>query len=258
MADFKTHITASTVLGVTYGAGGYLLTDTPLATCLLAAGLCSVSGLIPDLDSDSSTPVREGTAFASAVVPMLMLERFKEMGLEGEALVLAAGVIYIIVRFGVAEIFKRYTVHRGMWHSLPAMAICGLLTFLIASGYRLDLRLYKTGAVVAGFFSHLLLDELWSVDLKGRRLKKSAGTAIKLFSDNAWANISTYGKLVVLIGLTAWDPTLFGRLPKHGLPASSVVRDRTATDELPFEAATAQPPIDNREFTASTEISVPR
>lgn len=251
MADFKTHITASTVLGVTYGAGGYLLTDTPLATCLLAAGLCSVSGMIPDLDSDSGTPVREGTAFAAAVVPMLMLDRFRDMGLAPESMVLAAGVIYVVVRFGVAEIFKRYTVHRGMWHSLPAMAICGLLTFLIASGDRLDLRLYKTGAVVAGFFSHLLLDELWSVDLKGVRLKKSAGTAIKLFSDSAWANISTYGKLIVLIGLTAWDPTLFGRLPAEGLPDAPIAQDE-------FNASEQPTPESDQEFAATNDNRLQR
>lgn len=235
MADFKTHITASTVLGVTYGAAGFLLTDTPLQTCVLAAGLCSVSGMLPDLDSDSGTPVREGTAFAAAVLPMLMLDRFRRMGLDPESMVLAAGLIYVVVRFGVAEIFKRYTVHRGMWHSLPAMAIVGLLTFLIASGDRLDLRLYKTGAVVSGFFSHLLLDELWSIDLKGRRLKKSSGTAIKLFSDSPWANISAYGKLILLIGLTAWDPTLIAKLPVERLPANA---QRLARDVLePSEPA---------------------
>ena len=39
MADFKTHITTSTVLGVGYGTAGVLLLDVPLANGLLAGGL---------------------------------------------------------------------------------------------------------------------------------------------------------------------------------------------------------------------------
>ena len=33
---------------------------------------------------------------------------------------------YLLVRFGVSELFKRITVHRGMYHSIPAMLIAGL------------------------------------------------------------------------------------------------------------------------------------
>ena len=66
MAGFKTHITTSTVLGIGYGAGAHLLYGLPLDTCMLAGGLCSVSGMLPDLDSDSGVPIRESMAFAAA------------------------------------------------------------------------------------------------------------------------------------------------------------------------------------------------
>jgi membrane-bound metal-dependent hydrolase YbcI (DUF457 family) len=120
-------------------------------------------------------------------------------------------LIYLIVRFGVADIFKRYTVHRGMWHSIPAAAICGLLAFLIASGPDLEVRLYKSAAVVLGFMVHLALDEIWSLEMRGGRfrIKKSFGTAIKFWSTRSmWANVSTYGKLVILLGLVVGDDML--------------------------------------------------
>src|SRR5688572_17733020 len=77
MADFKTHITTSTVLGAGYGVAGYFYGGLPVETCLLAGGLCSVSGMLPDLDSDSGKPMQEMSAFAAACIPMLMLDRFE-------------------------------------------------------------------------------------------------------------------------------------------------------------------------------------
>jgi len=228
MAGFKTHITTSTVLGVGYGAAGSFVLEAPLSTCLLSAGLCSVSGMLPDLDSDSGVPIRETMAFAAAVVPMLLIDRFRQMELADETMVLAAGLIYIVVRFGVAEIFKRYTVHRGMWHSLPAAASVGMLAFLVCSCTDLDLRLYKTGAAVLGFMSHLVLDELWSVEFRrGRmRLKKSFGTALKLWSKHRWANISTYAKLAALTAAVAVDdPMLMERFGHQHDTSPRVARE---------------------------------
>ena len=59
MADFKTHISASTMLGVGYGVVGYSNGMT-WDSCVVAAGLCSVSGMLPDLDSDSGGSLRSG------------------------------------------------------------------------------------------------------------------------------------------------------------------------------------------------------
>lgn len=210
MADFKTHISTSTVIGIGYGAAGYLRLDAPVATCVLAAGLCSVSGMLPDLDSDSGVPVRETMAFAAAVVPMLMMDRFSHLGWSHEMMVLAGMVMYLAIRFGVASIFKKYTVHRGMWHSIPAAATVGLLAFLVCSCDDMTLRWYKSAAVVIGFLSHLLLDELWSIDIRRGRLhfKKSFGTAMKLYSGSLWANFSTYGKLALLLVAASYDPVV--------------------------------------------------
>lgn len=210
MADYKTHITTSTILGVGYGAAGYFYCHLPVEACLLAGGLCSVSGMLPDLDSDSGRPVQEMTGFAAAVIPMLMLERFQDFGWSRELMTLAAAGIYVLVRFGVAEIFKRYTVHRGMWHSIPACLVCGLLTFLIVAGEDLGIRLFKSGAVMAGFMSHLVLDELWSFSLRSGRLniKRSFGTALKFWGKDRWANFSVYAKLLVVAVLAFGDPML--------------------------------------------------
>ena len=134
MAGFKTHITVSSLLGVGYGGAAYFMYGVPWPTCVLAAGLCGVSGMLPDIDSDSGTPLRESMAFAAAVVPMMLLHRFQQAGMSHEMMILCGAAVYLLIRFGFAALLKRYTVHRGMFHSLPAAAIFGEIAFLLAPG----------------------------------------------------------------------------------------------------------------------------
>lgn len=213
VADFKSHITGSTLVGVGYGYWGVTTQGMSLETGLLAAGLCSVSGMLPDLDSDSGVPLRETSMFVAAIAPMLMIDRFRDLGMSHEAMGLAAMLVYLAIRFVAVEFFKRYTVHRGMWHSIPAAAVAGLLAYLVMPCPSESIRVYKSAAVVLGFIVHLTMDEIWSIDLRrGFRLKNSFGTALKFFGNNAWANISVYGKLALLIYLAWGDHGIVDRI----------------------------------------------
>ncbi len=212
MAGFQTHITVSTVTGVAYGVWGYQC-GAPIQTCLLSGALCSVSGMLPDLDSDSGRPVQEISALAAAVVPLLMLERFKDFGWSHETMAVVGAAMYGAIRFGAAELFKRYTVHRGMWHSIPACLACGLAAFIIVSGPDLAIRLFKAGAVSLGFLTHLVLDEIWSFRVTSGRLnvKKSLGTALKFFGSDRLANATMIGLLGLLSFIAVGDPMLMNR-----------------------------------------------
>jgi membrane-bound metal-dependent hydrolase YbcI (DUF457 family) len=222
MAGFKTHIATSTTLGVAYGAAGYWLLDgpyerLPAATCLLGVGLCSVSGMLPDLDSDKSIPLRETVAFTAAVVPMLLIDRFQHLGLSAEMMVLVGGIIYVAIRFGFFSLLKRYTVHRGMFHSIPAALIAAELAFLLCSCETALPRYYKAGAVLLGYMSHLVLDEMYSIEWKRGRwqFKKSFGTALKLWGKHPFANVSIYLKVAVLAILAFADPIVMERIELH-------------------------------------------
>ena len=228
MADFRTHITASSVLGVAYGGAAHAFFDVPLSTSVLAGGLCAVSGMLPDVDSNSGRPLQEGLAFAAAVVPMMMVDRFQQLLWTPESIVLAGAAVYVFVRFALGELLKRYTVHRGMFHSLPAAVIFGQLAFLLASG-DVSLRWYKAGAVVIGYLCHLGLDELYSIEWhRGRlRLKKSFGTALKVFSHSWWANISAYAKLAILTWVVLEEP---GWMEHFRVPTSASTAQQTFSD----------------------------
>ncbi len=217
MADFKTHISTSTVLGIGY-AGTGILAGVPIDSAMIAGGLCGVSGMLPDLDSDSGVPLREAMAFAAAVVPMFLVSRFEQLGLSYESMVLAGGSIYLLIRFGVSEMLKRYTVHRGMFHSIPAAIIFAELGFLICGCHDIRLRFFNAGGVLLGVLSHLALDELYSIEwARGRlRLKKSAGTALKFWGKDLWGNISVYAKLLLLTAVVLSEPVV---LDHYGIEA---------------------------------------
>jgi len=139
---------------------------------------------------------------------LMMIDRFAQLGMSAELMVLAGAAIYLFIRFVLAALLRRWTVHRGMFHSLPAAVIFGEVAFLLTSGEDVQLRIYKAGAVLVGYLSHLLLDELYSIEWhRGRlRLKRSFGSALKLFGDRWWPNVSTFAKLAVLTYVVLKEP----------------------------------------------------
>lgn len=259
MAGFKTHISTSTLVGIGYGYWGVTTQSMSLETGILAGGLCSVSGMLPDLDSDGGIPLREISMFAAAVVPIMMLNRFRDYDLSHESMALAAMLIYVVIRFGVCEFFKRFTVHRGMWHSLPAAASAGLIAYLAMPTHSNSERAYKAVAVVVGFLVHLVLDEIWSLELGVARLrvKKSFGTAMKFFGNDAISNLFIYAILFALTYIAWGDGEIAARLRTR---AKYDLSDRwETTPESPVPAGWNLPKIQppNVDFTASRPTETP-
>jgi membrane-bound metal-dependent hydrolase YbcI (DUF457 family) len=194
MAGFRMHITVSGICGVVYGAGAVQPFGFSTEAGVLAAGLTWVGGMLPDLDSDSGVPVREMFGLAAAVLPLLLMHRLIHMGLSREAILAILLFGYIFVKYGAANIFKHFNVHRGMYHSLPAMLIAGLVVYLAYDSPDRSVRLLLAGGVMVGFLSHLVLDEIYSVDFRGMRikLKSSAGSAVKFMSSSMVATVTCY------------------------------------------------------------------
>ncbi|MBX9653979.1 metal-dependent hydrolase [bacterium] len=228
MADFRTHVTTSSVCGVAYGIVGNTMLGMPVTTSIIGGGLCAVSGMLPDLDSDNSTPVREMLSFGAAAIPMLLVDRFREYSMTPEEIVIASALVYAIVRFGVAAILAKCTVHRGMFHSIPALIIATLFAFVLSYTGDTNMRLFKAFGVSIGFFSHLLLDEIWAVrwTTLGPRTKKSFGTALKFFGEGGVANVVAYG-ILLLVGSIA-----FQEMSQPKKPTSIIVQQQPSGPSL--------------------------
>lgn len=197
MAGFRTHITVSTLCGVVYGGAAVNPLGFPSETAFLAAGVTAVGGMLPDLDSDSGVPVRELSSLAAAVVPLLLMPRLLANGMSHEGVLATLGALYLLIRYGLSWFLRRVSVHRGMFHSIPAMLVCGLLVYLEYHSPDPRIRLLLAGGVMLGFLSHLILDEIYSVDFNGVRikLKGSAGSALKFFSPSWLGTSVCYGLL---------------------------------------------------------------
>lgn len=270
MAGFKTHVTVSSVLGCGYAGVGLVHFGMPPETAILGGALCGFSGMLPDIDSDYGTPLRETMAFTAAVLPMLLLHRMHSLLLKPDEMALVGIGVYLFIRFGLTNMIRKYTVHRGMFHSIPAgLIFAGIAFLVVGDSFDLNIRYFKAGAVFAGFMSHLILDEIYSVEWKGGawRLKKSSGTAVKLWGDDAWANFTTYAKLLLVAMIILGEPSVMeqvhsrnpalaeryerfqGRYRSWSDEIASVVRGKTSEVESAFEARPAWNPFGSQQPT---------
>lgn len=206
MASYRGHLTLSAPLGAGYGALALLRPEFDWGVVFLGAGLTTIGGLVPDLDSDSGVPVRELFGLTAAAVAILIYHPLREQGVPLEEALVFMALGYLLVRYVLANLFRRFTVHRGMFHSLPAMLITGLLVYHGYPSRDFLLKLYLAGGIMVGFLSHLVLDEIYAVDFMGIRIRfnKFAGSALKLGSPSWIATLTTYLLLFVL-GYVAWQ-----------------------------------------------------
>jgi membrane-bound metal-dependent hydrolase YbcI (DUF457 family) len=203
MADYKTHITFSS---------------------LLAGCLTGIAGMLPDLDSETGKPIREVFGFTAAIAPLVLSHRLHEWGGSNEGALLLAVMLYATIRYGAMWVLGMATVHRGMFHSIPALVIAAELTFLSFKGYAPQMRLLLALGVGLGFASHLILDEVYSVEWTGIRvkLKSSAGSAVKFIGKDWGANILAYGLLFTLSYAVLTDAALKQIAPRYALPPPAI------------------------------------
>jgi hypothetical protein len=205
MANFQTHLSVAAALGAGYGAAGAWYGHLDWGPVFLGAALTALGGMLPDLDSDSGVPVRELFGLAAVAVPILLFRRLERAGFSLEQTLAILAGLYLFIRYGMGHVFRRWTVHRGMFHSIPAMLIAGLAVYLMHHSADLETRLYLAGGVMLGFLSHLVLDELYAVNFMGVRIKlnKYAGSAMKFWSPSVLATGVTY-VLLLGLGFVAW------------------------------------------------------
>lgn len=222
MANFKTHLfVASGLSGVAaiacMKAGVVPASETPLLL-----GLGALGGMLPDIDSDHSVPVRISfnlLAFVLAFVVMfLFVGRYTVLELAAIWLGVFLGMRYLVL-----ECFIQFTTHRGAFHSVLACVFFTLCTASLAThlfSKPNPMAWIYAAFVGLGFMVHLLLDELSSVDLLNRRIKRSFGSACKLVSLKYWRatlllGLATAGVYSTVHYPEGFYPKLWARLESH-------------------------------------------
>ena len=199
------------------------LTNAAETQALFAVG--TVASLLPDIDADDSTPLRATFDFAGIVVGFLVAFAFAGRFKALELMLIWAGT-WALVRWPVRLLFARFTVHRGIWHSLLMAAVLGLGAGIAADlwlGLSARLAWLVAAFVLVGYVTHLVLDEVASVDLLGRQVKRSFGTALKPASLRAWpASLGLLGLAVLLVGLAPDPGALFALLGRLGVEVGAL------------------------------------
>jgi len=182
MANFPTHIAIGTVVS------GALATVTLAADVvepenLVAVTLAGVLGsILPDIDLKDSRPSRAMFSGLAVFFSFAVLFSLDKKYSVAEMMILWLGML-VFVRYVVHAIFHRISYHRGIWHSIVAGLFCAFVTAVIYKtllGRHEAVAWLAAGFMFIGYLTHLILDEIYSVDVMDTRIKASFGTALKL------------------------------------------------------------------------------
>lgn len=182
MANFTTHIGVGTV------AAGALATLTLAANVVAPENLVAVTmagvlgSILPDIDLKDSRPSKAMFAGLAIFFSFAVLFEYAARFSIAELWLVWLGTL-LAVRYGLHLIFHHMAVHRGVWHSLLAAAFSGIATAIIfyhVLGRPDGVAWLAGGFLFIGYIVHLVLDEIYSVDVMDVRVKSSFGTAVKL------------------------------------------------------------------------------
>jgi len=204
MGNYHQHLVFGYLVSLVTGVTGYFLLGFEPIYCILACMLGTFAAILPDLDHDQSTPLKEVFNVSAAIVPFVIITVLMERGFTDMVYLTAIfGGAYLFIRIIAIFILKQLTTHRGMFPSVPALIIVGQIIYLMYFGNDFKVRLFLAAAGALGFLSHLVLDEVSSVDFSGGKVSKNKffGTALDFHSKSLLATGFTYAVMLGLFGI---------------------------------------------------------
>jgi len=186
MANFRTHLSVAAALSGSLATGFLEVGIAAPKDVWLYFAMGTLGGILPDIDANNSIPGRMLFSFFAIVLAFLTLFSRANVYSIVELSVLWI-VTYVVVRYIIFQMFARLTIHRGIFHSILAAVFFGFLTTNV-SYYVFSINALNAWIcglfVFIGYLIHLTLDEIYSVDLLGTKIKRSFGTALKIISTN--------------------------------------------------------------------------
>ena len=202
MAKFSSHLAVGAVASglaasVTLAAGA--VPPGELAT-LTAAGI--VGSILPDIDLQKSHPSRMLFGALGILFAFIALFQYYAAYSIAELWAIWLGV-YALIRLGLWRFFHRHAIHRGIFHSVLAGLVFMALTAIILThvlGRDPAIGWLAGVFVLIGYLVHLTLDEIYSVDFEGIYIKRSFGSALKIWQyDSPRASLLMTTALLVAI-----------------------------------------------------------
>jgi hypothetical protein len=179
LPNFNSHLGVSALSSavlVAYGEAAYGLGHATAALAFLAG---VSGGILPDLDSDTSIPLRlsglvGGLGAAAAVVGFGTADaQWFYRPWPPVSVALAALAAFVLFNALVVMVLKKRTVHRGLFHSLPVPFLyAGAFSLMVMSqGRKTVMAVWLLAAL--GVLTHLVMDAV--KDLSFKPLKLATG-----------------------------------------------------------------------------------
>ena len=216
MANFKHHLMYGVTASVSCATVGYLYLNLTPVQSLATIIIGTVASLAPDIDHTESIPGKILFDILAIIVPIigipylyrlpyLELPKFHtiselQSGFALEQWIVYFSLNYLLIKLILCKVFHACTIHRGMFHSIPAMLSYGECFYFLFSHVERQQQIFM--GVVAGicYGIHLIVDEWYSVDWQGQTIKKSFGTALDFGDFHKYSTWLTYG----LLGGLSW------------------------------------------------------
>ena len=202
MADFNTHVFAAAAVASLGATVCTKLLNLPVSTALLLTAGGTIGGVLPDIDLKYSVPSKILFSVFGVIAGIAwMFARLSDFSVS-ELWIFAIG-IFLLIRFPLWALFHQFTVHRGSLHSIIAAIMFSLLSAVVGEHVlhvASETSWLLAGFVFTGVIIHLLLDEIYSVDFMGARIKRSFGSALKLLDTERLAASC----LILFICLVSW------------------------------------------------------
>ena len=205
MASFEQHLNSAVVATGVAIAPLYSsnLIDMDQALGLLVFGI--FGGVLPDIDSENSKPLQVCFKILSIFLPLVAILTLLD-SLSISKMLAIWGVSSLLLHFIIFRLFINITSHRGIFHSIPMGLLYSLGIYFIFSKLLEFDMLYSMLCGIflfLGYIVHLLLDELVSLNALGISIKKSFGTALKLYDkNNLIGTIVVYSLIIVFLFIT--------------------------------------------------------
>ncbi len=183
MANFATHLGVGTIasgMAATLAVATDMISHADIISLALAGALGSV---LPDVDLKDSRSSRIIFFALGLVLSFVVLFCVVSKYSIVELWIIWIGS-FLLVRYVGHLLFHNFAVHRGVFHSVLAGVFFLMATAAIFHhGFKADPRICWLSGIfmLFGYIVHLVLDEIYSVDFNGNRVKRSFGTALKLF-----------------------------------------------------------------------------
>lgn len=183
-------------------AAADLTSSQQIISLALAGALGSV---LPDIDLQKSRSSRIIFFFLALFLAFCVLFSFVAQYSILEMWILWVS-IFLGVRYFGQLAFHKLAVHRGIFHSVPAGLFFGFFTAIVfhnVFGDKAAVAWLGGAFMFFGYIVHLVLDEIYSVDFDNNRIKKSFGTALKLFDfRHVGASIAMTAAMVLIFFAT--------------------------------------------------------